>query len=509
LIKTGNDGSYSSRSEADMAVIVDLVNKGVGQEQIRNIFQSCPIGEKYREHKSPESYLKHTIEKAKKMSNLTEEEMQDPLFISGSLLKSDKGMKLDIIKFQEFMVKKYNLTFLEDVFFKYTGFCYDRLSQVELNKLCQTELSKQRKLFTKNCLKDFIHFAIGEALEDKQKAQSDQLNYLTLQNGLFSLEEHRLLEHTPEIFTTNLLPYDYDPEAECPRFLQFLDEIFMGDKERIAFLQEAIGYGFHKQIPKPAVFFFVGTGSNGKSVFLDTITNLYGEHNTSTLSLNSFSKEYYVLQLFGKMVNISSETPRKGNLRTDVIKAVVGGDWVTGRDLYKTPVKFKPYAKHYLAMNETPSIDDPSHGMWRRIYLIDFPRIFSEDEMDVHLTEKLAKELPGIFNWALDGYRRLRSNEFKFIVSKKMAKSKQRLRKDNSSVLAFASEHLMKNSQEAARWSDVYASYKSFCEIEGHKDPERKSEVRTQLEALGYIIGSSSKHNNQVVLFDIQLIEKH
>ena len=84
------------------------------------------------------------------------------------------------------------------------------------------------------------------------------------------------------------------------------------------------------------------------------------------------------------MVNISTETPKK-NFDTDIVKAVVAGDWVTGRGLYERPTKFRPFAKHYLAMNELPPINDNSHGLWRRIYVIDFPKSFAEDEQDVEL----------------------------------------------------------------------------------------------------------------------------
>ena len=102
-----------------------------------------------------------------------------------------------------------------------------------------------------------------------------------------------------------------------------------------------------------------------------------------------------------KMINVSGETPTKKCMNTDLVKSVVAGDWVTGREVYKKPSKFKPYAKHYLGMNTLPDIEDNTHGMWRRIHVIEFPRKFAEHEMDVELTEKLMGELSGIFNWAL------------------------------------------------------------------------------------------------------------
>ena len=142
-------------------------------------------------------------------------------------------------------------------------------------------------------------------------------------------------------------------DAQCPRFIQFLDEVFMGDKEKISVIQEAVGYAFHKSMPTPAVFFLIGSGSNGKSVFINTIANLVGKENTCSISFNRLSDEYYILELFQKMVNMSAETPVK-NINSDIIKAVVGGDWVTGRRLYKQPMQFRPFAKHFLAMNKFP-----------------------------------------------------------------------------------------------------------------------------------------------------------
>lgn len=510
LIQHGKDGTYKSRSEADQAVITALVNKGVSEADIKSIFESYSIGEKYREHSAADKYLQHNIEKAKEMSNLSDEEMHDPLFISGALRKDDKKYYLQVVKFQEYMVKKYRLKYLEkeNAFFKYNSKCYEHCTEESLNHMCQGELSEFRDLFAKSKLKDFIHFCIGDELVDCEKAKEDQITYLTLQNGLYNLNEETLNTHTPDIFTTNLLPYEFDPDAQCPRFLKYLDEVFLSDSEKIKFIQEAIGYAFLKEIPKPAIFFMIGDGSNGKSVFIDTITSLFGEENVCSISLNALSNEYYILGLFGKMINISSETPHKKQTNTDMVKAVVAGDWVTGRVPYKQPTKFKPYAKHYLAMNKIPSIDDNSHGMWRRLYIIEFPKTFSEEEMDVHLTQKLRNELSGIFNWALEGYKRLRKRKFIFSEVLSMKTSKQNYKDQSNSVFSFASQHLKKAGlDDRVKFSRAYDLYKSFCEMEGYDSPHKKKDFKEILKEAGFTIEKSSKDNNQVHIFGARLIE--
>ncbi len=345
--------------------------------------------------------------------------MIDPLFISGALNKSDKRYSLKIVKFQEYTTRKYTIKVLdqEQAFCKYNGQCYEHISDESLNMLCQKELGEHRDLFTKSSLNDLIHYAIGDTFLNSKEAHQDEINYLTLQNGLYKLDEGKLILHTPEIFTTNLFPYDYNPDAQCARFIQFLDEIFFGDKEIIEFLHQAVGYAFHKSIPTAAIFFLIGGGSNGKSVFINTIANLVGKNNTSNVSFNKLSNEYYVLDLFQKMINISGETPTQKMTTTDIAKQVVAGDWVTGREPYKKTMKFRPYAKHYLAINKFPQIIDNTYGMDRRLFFIQFPRTFKGDEIDGNLENKLALELSGIFNWAIEGYQQLIRNDFNYLKS--------------------------------------------------------------------------------------------
>ena len=508
LIKYGNDGTYASRSDADFAVILALTNCGRSESDIKQVFLTRKIGEKFLEHPSRDEYLQYSIEKAKKLSNLTPEERENPLFVSCSIHKTDRGgYHLELVNFQEYMVKKYRMRILdkEKTVFRYNGKCYEEVTW-ELNNICQRELGKYRQVFTTKCLADFSHYAEGdESFIKNEKARTDQLNYLTLENGLYSINDNKLVPHTPDIFTTNLLPYNYDPDAKCPRFMQFLDEVFMGEKDDIDFIQEAVGYAFHKSIPTPAVFFLIGNGSNGKSVFINTIANLVGRENTSNISFSSLSDEYYILELFQKMINISGETPVK-NINSDTIKAVVGGDWVTGRKLYKQPMKFRPFAKHFLAMNKAPKLNDTSHGMWRRIYPINFPRTFTEKDMDRQLEGKLALELSGIFNWALEGYKRLRRKDYALEESKSMKSMKREYRNETDSVRAFVHDCLIRsdNPDDRIKYSNLYEKYCQYCQSEKRKDSEEKTGFKKVLVDLHFKVECSKKDGNQMYVFNVK-----
>jgi phage/plasmid-associated DNA primase len=134
-----------------------------------------------------------------------------------------------------------------------------------------------------------------------------------------------------------------------------------------------------------------------------------------------------------------------------------------------------------------------------RIHVIEFPRKFAEHEMDVELTEKLMAELSGIFNWALEGYKRLGCQKFIFSESTAMFKSKKQYQQQSNSVLDFI-ENCLKDADpdDSSPFKNLYDCYQRFCEIEGNKRCFPKKEFRSILENEGIKIENSSKHSNQL-----------
>ena len=140
-----------------------------------------------------------------------------------------------------------------------------------------------------------------------------------------------------------------------------------------------------------------------------------------------------------------------------------------------------------------------------RIHVIEFPRKFAEHEMDVELTEKLMAELYGIFNWALEGYKRLGGQKFIFSESTAMFKSKKQYRQQSNSVLDFI-DNCLKDAdpEDSASLKDLYDCYQEFCTTEGNKRCFPKKEFRAILENEGVTVVRSTKHANQVRVFGIK-----
>jgi len=500
IIFSGAKGKYQSRSEADFIAVLSIHNAGVEYPAIRKIYENYPIGEKYREQHDREQYLRHTYKKAVQNSDLTNEDLKNPLITNGALFKDKSKFKLNMVYFADYIIRKYHLKLYNNILYQFNGKYYEDFKINTLNQLCQDELGEHRNLFNRNKLKEAEHFILGKPGITISEQEKNNVDYLTFENCLFSVVAMEQLEHTPDKFTVNLLPYDYDPSADCKRWKQFLDEIFENDEDKILFMQEAIGYGLYTTLNKaPGLYFLVGNGCNGKSVLLNTMADMFGEENVSNISISQLSDEKYIIELNDMMINISSETPHKKKFQTDLLKASVDSDWIIGRSVFKYPMKFRPHAKHFFAMNKLPEIDDDSHGMWRRINVIEFPRTFTDEDMDVDLADKLKEELPGIFNWALVGLNRLKSNNFRFTKSDSIEKANRRYRKRNSSVQSFIEDKIIPLSDQkfSLKLSILYSEYLEYCNTEGYQVKEKKKDFMETLRSKKFKVVKSKTNDNQ------------
>lgn len=297
---------------------------------------------------------------------------------------------------------------------------------------------------------------------------TDQVNF---QNGVLDLTTMQLKQHSVEYGFKNVLPFEYDPHASCPRFDQFLDEITLGRKDIQHILIEYMGYslmGVDPALGQKALILF-GEGSNGKSVFIEILRSLAGEGNYSTLSIgNEINKLENRYQLSGKLFNISEETPTSAMAENSIFKALVSGGEVQARKLYCDPYSMKNYAKIILACNKLPKNNDLSHGMFRRLIIIPFEAMFTEDNRDVYLVEKLKKELSGIFNLAMQGYTRLAKNKYKFTESEVVTKSAKNYMRDNDTILLWLEDECGMVPQAISPIANLYSDYSFYCERMGY-----------------------------------------
>lgn len=231
---------------------------------------------------------------------------------------------------------------------------------------------------------------------------------LNTRNGIIDLRTGELCPHMREAMLTKLAPVNYDPAAECPTWVAFLERIMDGNEELISFLQRAVGYALTGDTREEVIFLLYGTGANGKSTFLETVQGLLGDYarqadfSTFLLKQNETVRNDLARLAGVRFVSAVELEPGK-QLSESVVKQVTGRDTVTARYLFKEYFEYRPKMKIFLACNHKPIIKGNDHAIWRRIRLIPFNVKIPDEEQDKELDQKLKTEMPGILAWAVRG----------------------------------------------------------------------------------------------------------
>ena len=215
-----------------------------------------------------------------------------------------------------------------------------------------------------------------------------------------------LKPHVREHHHITAIPVAYEPTALCPRFEQFLDEIFEGDadaasKKRLVWTMVAYSLFPTAQLEK--FFILYGPGANnGKSTLLSVVEWIAGKDNVSALSLKQLGERFAIANLQGKLINICAEIPMGETLPDEQIKQLVSGDAITAEFKGKNHFEFRPYATLWFATNNLPHSRDVSPAtIQKRCILLEFNNSFDGESRDLRLKEKLRDELPGIFSNAI------------------------------------------------------------------------------------------------------------
>ena len=318
--------------------------------------------------------------------------------------------------------------------------------------------------------REFLAYVKAEKVKDEDWFSRTTDGFINLKNGVFNIQTGELSSHSHKYGFVYELPYSYDPYAQAPRFEQFLDEITQGDKEVQSVLLEFMGYALaNGECYAEKAMLLHGIGANGKSTFMDVLKVLAGAKNYSALSLSALNSDAKRYMMDGKLFNMGEETSINALNKSEVFKTLVTGGEVDIKKLYAQPYMIKNRAKLIFACNELPKSSDRSDGVYRRLILVPFNARFTDGQRDPMIRAKLSVELPGIFNMAVEGFRRLKENGYNFTDSKKIKESFEEYKLENDNILLWCQETLKftDSNDNYCFKHEMFDNYKHMCEEDG------------------------------------------
>jgi P4 family phage/plasmid primase-like protien len=304
-------------------------------------------------------------------------------------------------------------------------------------------------------------------------------NLVALDNGVLDLDAlfagraDVVLPHSPLWFSPVCLPYAFDPDADCPKWRAVLERNLEGDPERIALLQEWFGYCLTPDTSRQKFLLMVGEGANGKSVMCAALEAVLGADNCSHVPLENFGDRFQLTAALSKLANVCAECGELDKAAEGHLKSFTSGDCMAFDRKFKDPIAAVPSARLVVATNNLPRFSDRSGGLWRRMIVLPFRVVISDDDpsrvygMDKPTWWLASGELPGVLNWSLAGLDRLRDRN-RFTESAVCGDALAEYRRENNPARMFLTECCRPDPQQQTPCTALYRAYRTWCESHGY-----------------------------------------
>lgn len=325
---------------------------------------------------------------------------------------------------------------------------------------------------------------------------------INVANGYIDLTSRELYKHDINKMFSQITNTDYTEKMQPAVWLDFLNDIFAGDQKVIRYIQKALGYSLTGSTREQIMFILFGKGRNGKSIFVEVISEILGDYSNNmqakSLMVKKNDNVNTDIARLSKARFVTSSEPNEG-FRFDegLIKQLTGGDKVTARFLYAEEFEYTPKFKIWVSTNHKPIIRGTDDGIWRRLVLIPFDVQIPEEKVDKDLKYKLLREAPAILNWMAEGaYMWMQEG---LAMPEKLKEAVQKYRNEMDTLGQFIEDCCKVDKNSSEKVSNLHQAYKTWSndnltstKVLGMKSFSQKMEERFVKESrrdANYFIG--------------------
>lgn len=318
----------------------------------------------------------------------------------------------DIYNITHLMIKQYNFVTVEE-----TNEIYYYDDNIGIFKprgdyIIASDMEKYYKNLTRTTTVNEVINKVKRLTHKPLETFDSHKNLICVKNGVFNFDTKMLIPHNSEYYFLNYIPVYYNVEAKCPKIMKFLSEIVTCEDYEV--LLEIFGFVLMKDYSIQKALLLVGSGANGKSVYLHLLKNMIGNENISAETLhNLVNTSFSACHLHGKLANISADINATIISESGLFKDLTSGkDTISAEFKFQNKFKFVNYAKLIFSCNDVPKSRDITNGYMRRWRIVKFPYTFEGVNDNKNLQNELItdEELSGLFNIAVEKYYLLRKS---------------------------------------------------------------------------------------------------
>lgn len=374
------------------------------------------------------------------------------------------------------IIEKHQLLYVNNVgFYEWDGRIWQFIPDLMAENYA--DIAYGKRFSTANRVKAVKNLLKSRSITD---VTFDRNPVLTFQNGTLEIETGNFRDFSQSDYCSIIMDYDYDPDAKCPQWEKFIEDVTDEEPRRAENLQFIAGYTLVPDCRYQKIFCLLGGGSNGKSVYLEIIQALFGSRNVSVVSPTGLTKEFERVKIKDSLLNIGKDVSpdfSTGEIREWLLQ-ISDGTLIQACYKGQTHITFSPRCKLIYSMNKPP-VAAVIEGLNRRLRFIEFPCSFvdfpdknnrKQKPKDVNIVSKLLSELPGIFNWAYNGYKLLETVGY-FTDTPEQDEITRQFEEMSDPVSVFCTDYVFEGSKTR---DEIYFMYKDWCEDTGHKPMSRE-----------------------------------
>ena len=316
------------------------------------------------------------------------------------------------------------------------------------------------------------HFVQAQKEHKVLEKVKSNLNVLNLQNGVYDLDAMVFYAHSREYYQTKMAGTSYDEKAECPLWTDLLNTVLPNEEVR-RYFQKAVGYTISSGYMEKCMFVLYGeNGNNGKTTINKTIYKLLGDYAVAaekqtimdTRGHNAGAPRPDLARLRDRRFVSISENEKDDKLAEGLVKNLTGGGIIICRTLHHEPIEFPAIFKIFLDTNYRPQVRGTDKALWRRLKVVEFNVTLEPEKIDLNFGEKLEKELSGILNWAIEGYKLYKAEGLD--MPEEMQKAIQDYAEDMSPLDQWMQECVGYSEEVGGKCytsKEFYQSYYNWC----------------------------------------------
>lgn len=376
--------------------------------------------------------------------------------------------------------------------FTYSNGIYEEISKKALNKYVSDYIPNH--LITSNLLNNITELLTNEKTYQYSMLIGDK-NIINLKNGLYNVTTGELKPHDSKYISSTQLDVAYNPNPINHGYWDnFIDTLTMGDLQLKNIIQEWYGLilsNYDASEPKKLLLLY-GPGDTGKSKLISILEKLLGEENSKSIQVQKLGDRFALGDIFKSRLLHYGDLPSKmiDDSSLTILKVLTGGDTlsVERKGIDSFTIKYRGALMY--ACNELPVITgDLGKHVFDRFMIIPCNNPIPKEKQNPRILEQLLLDKESIFNWSMEGLRRLLNNGLKFSYSEQSEASKEMYSLKSDSVRSFINEFydITNNPRNRIKLKDLYLRYEVYCAENGKKTVGRDT-FKDRMSNIGLVL---------------------